>query len=757
MRRNSLLLLIPVMVCAATAPEAVVGPRSTPPTITTVSPTGAPQGATTTFKIDGSNLMAASAAYFSVPGITAQVVKIERLPDPPDNRLGSAGLKSSIDLGPVPQRNIVTLEVAVARDVELGPVALRLQTPLGLTTAGRFVVEPNLPEAKDKEPNDDAAHAVEATVPSMLVGAIAKPGDIDFYKFNVGAGDKIVFYNDGMQAGSVLRAAIAILDANQKTVREFSPTNETGIYAHEFVSAGTYYLRITDFEEGGSARHFYRIAMGRFPVVLSAFPLGMRRGTATKLTLNGWNLASSTVEVKDAALLGPEGSLNKIRLAVGEEPEVTATDTVAAPVTINGRLTTEHRDFRFHAKKGENLVIETNASRLGSPLDSVIEILDGNGKPVERATIRAIAENSLTLNDRDSMQPGMRLLNISGFKVGDYMMVGGEIVRVAITPHGPDEDTFFESFGGQRISFFGTSGEGHAMDSPIYKVQILPPGANPPANGLPLVHLMYRNDDGGPGYGKDSRLDFTAPADGDYIVRLSDVRGRKGDELTYRLTLRAPRPDYLLTLKTPVASVPAGGRVPVTVIATRMDGFNQPIHLAMKDLPRGLDASDVTIPPDEFSGTMVLSAGADAKIDGAIPLIVKDDRGREASAGDRLRLIAVTSPSDISMSAKTREVTLTPGAKAQITVDIERHGGYAGRVPVEVRDLPDDVVVANVGLNGVLINETENTRTFTIQALDNAKPVDQTIVVSGRVETRAAGQENTFSGEPIRVIVTAAK
>jgi len=74
-----------------------------------------------------------------------------------------------------------------------------------------------------------------------------------------------------------------------------------------------------------------------------------------------------------------------------------------------------------------------------------------------------------------------------------------------------------------------------------------------------------------------------------------------------------------------------------------------------------------------------------------------------------------------------------------------------------VRDLPDDVVVANVGLNGVLINETENTRTFTIQALDNAKPVDQTIVVSGRVETRAAGQENTFSGEPIRVIVTAAK
>ncbi len=765
MRRNiklALAWLVPMIACAASAPEALMGPRTTPPTIATVSPVGAPQGAKTTLKVDGSNLMSASAAYFSQPGIEARIVKIDRLPDPPDNRLGSAGLKSTIDLGPMPQRNVVTLEVDVAPDVELGPVSLRLQTPLGLTTVGRFVVEPNFPEAKDKEPNDDPEHAVEAPVPSILVGVISKPGDVDYYKFTAAAGDKIVFENGGMQAGSVLRAAIAILDANHKAVHEFSPQNEKGIYAHEFSSGGTYYLKIADFEEGGSPRHFYRIVMGKLPMVISAFPLGLQRGATTSLTLHGWNLASNTVQVKGAdEFLRPEGSLNKIKLAVGNEPEIMAPEsglqTVPVPVTINGRLTQEHRDFRFHAVKGQNLIIETNAARLGSPLDSVIEILDAGGKPVERATIRAIQENSLTLNDRDSMQPGLRLLTVTGFTVGDYMMVGSEIVRVAITPHGPDEDTFFESFGGQRISYCDTSGEGHAMDSPIYKVQILPPGAHPPANGLPVVHLMYRNDDGGPGYGKDSLLHFSAPADGDYVVRLSDVRGRKSDGLAYRLTIRAPRPDYLLTLKDPIPNVPAGGRVPVTVIAPRMEGYAEPIHLSIKDLPRGLHASDVTIPPGEFSGTMVLSADADAKIDGAVPLIVKDDKGREANLDDRLKLIAITTPSDILMFAKTREVTLTPGSKAEITVDIQRNGGYAGRVPVEVRDLPEEVVVANVGLNGVLINETENTRTFTIQALENARPVEQTIVVSGRVETRAAGQENTFAGEPIRVIVKAAK
>jgi hypothetical protein len=288
-------------------------------------------------------------------------------------------------------------------------------------------------------------------------------------------------------------------------------------------------------------------------------------------------------------------------------------------------------------------------------------------------------------------------------------------------------------------------------------VQILPPGAHPATNGLPLLHLTYRNDDGGPGYGKDSLIHFTAPADGQYIARVTDLRGRKGPELTFQLVIRDPRPDYKLALKTPIANVPAGGQVPVTVIATRIEGFDAPIHLSLKDRPPGLHATPVTIPPGETSGTLVLSADSDIKLDAPAPLTVRDDNGREASPGDLLRLIAITTPSDIQLSAKTREVTLTPGGKAEITVDLRRHNGFAGRVPVEVRDLPQEIVVSNVGLNGVLINETETTRTFTIEALPNTRPVEQTIVVSGKVETRAAAQENLFAAEPIHLGVKAAR
>ena len=41
------------------------------------------------------------------------------------------------------------------------------------------------------------------------------------------------------------------------------------------------------------------------------------------------------------------------------------------------------------------------------------------------------------------------------------------------------------------------------------------------SNGMPLFRLHYRSDDGGPLYGKDSRLLFTAPADGEYVVRIA--------------------------------------------------------------------------------------------------------------------------------------------------------------------------------------------------------------------------------------------
>ena len=70
-------------------------------------------------------------------------------------------------------------------------------------------------------------------------------------------------------------------------------------------------------------------------------------------------------------------------------------------------------------------------------------------------------------------------------------------------------------------------------------------------------------------------------------------------------------------------------------------------------------------------------------------------------------------------------------------MSIQRQNEFAGRVPIDVRNLPPHVQVPDVGLNGILLNETENRRTFTIEALPDAKPGEQWIYVGGDIETRS--------------------
>ncbi|HKB35090.1 MAG TPA: PPC domain-containing protein, partial [Gemmataceae bacterium] len=86
------------------------------------------------------------------------------------------------------------------------------------------------------------------------------------------------------------------------------------------------------------------------------------------------------------------------RFVVGDLPEIVEKELpgdpipveVTLPVTINGRIF-PHEDvdiWSFAARKGQTISCEVEAARLGSPLDSRLEVLDPSG--------RAIAENDDT-------------------------------------------------------------------------------------------------------------------------------------------------------------------------------------------------------------------------------------------------------------------------------------------------------------------------------------------------------------------------
>ena len=756
--------LLPLLSFAAKV-ESPTGSRITPPTIASVSPRGVARGTTVEITVEGFNLAKTAAVYLSEAGIEAQVLRIKEVPDQPDVRLGSNGTASTIDLGPLPPRHQVTLELTIKSSVPVGPVDFRLLTPLGTTPTARFVVEPFFGEAPDREPNDTPEDAFEAFLPAIFAGTISKPGDVDYFKIQAEAGEEVSFYDSAPLLGSAMRPVVTILDVDQHTLHEFIEDRARPAFSYKFEKAGSYYVRIADYEEGGSANHTYRLLAGKLPVVLSAFPLGVERGKTADIALRGLNLgAASKISVKgeaadedpDSVMVRPKTkagvAFNRVRLALGSDPEIPASASpqpITLPVTVNGRLTAREQLFRFHARKDEKVVVEVNARRLGSPLDSLVEVLDANGKPIERATVRAVLETSLTLRDHDSVGRGLRLLSYAGLQPGDLMMTGSEIIRVETIPPNPDNDTVFEAFNNERITRLDTTAEAHAMDSPIYKVELAPPGSKFPPNGLPVVHLTYRNDDGGPGYSKDSLLHFTTPVDGDYLVRLTDVRGLSGEDFSYRLTVHHPEPSYRLAVSPRNPNVPAGGRIPLTITAIRMDGFDGPIPVSVKNLPPGLHATDATILPGDVRTTILLSADPDAKLASAAPLLLNDTH-------DKLSLISVIPRADVEMTAVTKAITLEPGGTADVEVAIRRNNGFGGRVPVEVRNLPPGVEVADTGLNGVLVNENETRRTFTLRMLPTAKPLSQPIYASGLVETRAGGQQNSFATEAIQLTIKGA-
>src|SRR5262249_16794643 len=102
------------------------GNRTTPPTLDVVSPLGLARGTSTELTLEGLNLANASAIYFSEPGVTGKILRVKELPDLSDIRLGSNGTLSTVDLGPLPPRNQVTVEVEVSSKADIGPVSFRL-------------------------------------------------------------------------------------------------------------------------------------------------------------------------------------------------------------------------------------------------------------------------------------------------------------------------------------------------------------------------------------------------------------------------------------------------------------------------------------------------------------------------------------------------------------------------------------------------------------------------------------------------------
>jgi hypothetical protein len=85
-----------------------------------------------------------------------------------------------------------------------------------------------------------------------------------------------------------------------------------------------------------------------------------------------------------------------------------------------------------------------------------------------------------------------------------------------------------------------------------------------------------------------------------------------------------------------------------------------------------------------------------------------------------------------------------------MTLRIARGPAFAGRVPVEVRNLPFGVRVLNLGLNGVLVPEGQSERTVFLYAEPWAEAAVRPFYAVGKAEAAAA----EHSSAPIELVVS---
>ena len=722
-----------------------------------VSPSGVQRGTETEIVIEGINLDEASRFLFSQRGVVGSIVELREVANKPYTT----------------PRQQLRMVLNVSAEVAAGVHGFRLGTRFGTSNWVPFAID-SLKQIEEVEPNNGRDAAQILTGPITVLGTVSSSGEQDWFQFEAQAGEEFVFWLQADVLGSPLDSVITLLDSRGKvlaTNNNSSVHHLDSMLGYRVAADGRYFVRVTDRARSGGSEHFYRLTMGQLPYVTHIFPLGVQRGTSALAKLDGFNLAGvyevelngclepsehGTRQIKVPTPNGP--SLNAVRIAVGDFAEilehegndgVETAQTVPLPVTINGAIdSTGDQDlFRIRARRDQPLALEVVAHRLDSPLDAYLEVLDPQGRPVPRAVLQVVHKASFQLPTSSHSLQLQRLQTDDSYYGGDFVLLGTrELVRLEEGTTHSDDFSLAQGLLGRRVAWLGTSSQNHPEGFEAYRVKVLLPNVSPSGLQPPNYRLDYRNDDGGPVYGKDSYLVFTPPEDGNYVIRLRDLRRNGGRKFVYRLVVRAAKPDFRLFIDDTFMqlrdlrasgarnpNIPRGGRVPVVVSAQRLDGFSGEIEVQAEDLPAELQSLPETIRVNEFQTMLVLSASEAATEQVAgLPLKIvgrAEVNGRHVrrTAVDReggLNLVSVVPPTVVRPIVKPRQITLEPGASAQLHVGIECPDDFAHEVGVEVKIRPPGVFVPGRSTNaGQAIATGERNRTLTLTASPRLAPM----------------------------------
>jgi hypothetical protein len=304
---------------------------------------------------------------------------------------------------PIAER--VTLEVTVDRDAAPGDRELRLRAATGLSNPLVFQVG-QIPETRERTFDEEDLGAQSPIQPPVVLNGQIMPGEVDRFPLQLRGGQKLVI---AVQARKLMpyladavpgwfQAVAAVRDADGK---ELACQDDCGFDPDPaFVFAvprdGQYTLEIRDAIYRGREDFVYRVDVGDESLIKSLFPMGSRGGVPI-------GAASPDKEQMAKLALAHFGSLP---LSGETEPNNTGQTCmrVTLPRIVSGCVATpgDKDVFGFDGKAGQQIVAEVYARRMGSPLDSLLRLIDTTGRVVASNDDHEDMESGLLTHQADS-------------------------------------------------------------------------------------------------------------------------------------------------------------------------------------------------------------------------------------------------------------------------------------------------------------------------------------------------------------------
>ena len=203
----------------------------------------------------------------------------------------------------------------------------------------------DLPTHVEVEPNDTIETATivagerEQKVPAALNGVLGKPGDVDWFAFELAKDQKLNIHSFARSIGSAADLELVMFDADGREVRRVDDTElDEASFAFNAGKAGLYRLQVRDVARDGGSEFAYRVEVRaggpQFQLQSEVADLTVPQGTYQPLALK-----VNRSEFKGEIHLELRGAPAGVML----EPNVIPADAVefvgritAAPTTLEG-------------------------------------------------------------------------------------------------------------------------------------------------------------------------------------------------------------------------------------------------------------------------------------------------------------------------------------------------------------------------------------------------------------------------------------